>query len=96
MKIAQFFAIAILLLAQSECLTKADEKSISGETEKSNSDYGPNASLTERDGAPALIVRLALPGLWGDFSLSGKRVKVEASEVEEDICLESFPVSIAA
>jgi len=30
--------------------------------------------------------------LWGDFSLSGKRVEVQASEVEEDVRLESLPV----
>ena len=38
----------------------------------------------------------ALPGLWGDFSLSGKRVEVEAAEVEEDVGLESLPVAVAA
>ena len=26
---------------------------------------------------------LALPGMWGDFSLNGQRIHVEAAEVEE-------------
>ena len=38
----------------------------------------------------------ALLGLWGDFSLNGYRVHVEAAEVEEDVCLESLAVAIAA
>jgi len=38
----------------------------------------------------------ALPGLWGDFSLSGKRVHVEAAEMEEYVGLESLAVAVAA
>jgi len=38
----------------------------------------------------------ALLGLWGDFSLSGERVHVQAAEVEEDVGLEAFAVAVAA
>ena len=41
-------------------------------------------------------IKGALLGLWGDFSLNGYRVHVEAAEVEEDVCLESLAVAIAA
>ena len=39
---------------------------------------------------------MALPGLCGDFSLSGNRVEVEAAEVEENVGLEALAGAIAA
>ena len=41
-------------------------------------------------------MRVALPGLWGDFSLSGKRVEIETAEMEEDVRLEPLPVPVTA
>ena len=38
----------------------------------------------------------ALPGLWGDFSLSGERVHVQSAEVEEDVDLQPLAVAVAA
>ena len=40
--------------------------------------------------------KLALPGLWGDFSLSGERVHVQSAEVEEDVDLQPLAVAVAA
>jgi hypothetical protein len=88
-----------------EILRRASSRHIRGPSKAILKDQykSPNELILRKTHIPAMIViltnsdkRKALPGLSGDFSLSGKRVEGETAEVEEDVRLESFPVSVAA